>query len=236
MPADPLPPNNNMSEASPTQTPASNTQKSVPQSPAKGNQYGTVFSFGSGKLFSCRYLFFKHDQAPLVMMTRIWPKTGHIAGINLHYLTFPYVKWMIEHYCGHGDFSWKSIKGDTYIANAFRCYKRAGLRLVRGIDCDFLKTVLNSLRSFDPEEIEAMRKEVNKQLQQRMNPKADELTGKDKRTGRQYTKNIYPDGSYDNNPNVPLKDTQSPNSIPAANTPNRGSIPGTSATVPGTPI
>ncbi|WP_371357750.1 hypothetical protein, partial [Salmonella sp. M227] len=86
--------------------------------------------------------------------------------------------------------------------------KRAGLRLVRGIDCDFLKTVLNSLRSFDPEEIEAMRKEVNKQLQQRMNPKADELTERDKRTGRKYTNIVYPAGNYDTNPNVPLKDAR----------------------------
>lgn len=229
MPTDPLPPTYNLM---PDDNPAS-TPQNVPQTPAaKGNQYGPVYPFGTGKLFSCRYLFFKHDQAPLIMMTGVWAKTGHIAGVNLHYLTFPYVKWMIQHYCGHADFSWQAIKGDKYIANAFRCYKRSGLRLVRGIDCDFLKTILNSLRSFDPEEIEAMRKEVNKQLQQKMNPKADDL----KRTGQQYTKNIYPNDNYDTNKNVPLKDTRSPNDSPTVNTPNRGTIPGSPASVPGKPI
>lgn len=236
MPTDPLPPTYNlMPEDPPAPKPAAAPQQTVPHSPAKGNQFGPVFPFGTGRLFSCRYLFFKHDQAPLVMMTGVW-RQGHIAGINLHYLTFPYVKWMIEHYCGHADFSWQAIKGDKYIANAFRCYKRAGLRLVRGIDCDFLKTVLNSLRSFDPEEIEAMRKEVNKQLQQRMNPKADELTERDKRTGRKYTNIVYPAGNYDTNPNVPLKDARSPNPSPSVNAPNRGPIPGGPASVPGTPI
>lgn len=179
-------------------------------------------------------MFFKHDQAPLVLMTGIWAKTGHIAGINLHYLTFPYVKWMIHHYCGHADFSWHSIKGDKYIANAFRCYKRAGMRLVRGIDCDFLKTILTSLRSFDPEEIEAMRKEVNRQLKQRMNPTADEL--KNKRNGRRYTNMVYPNDNYDTNTKVPLKDARSPFDTPTVNPPNRGSIPGQPASHPGTPI
>ncbi len=234
MPTEPLPPNYNQTPQDPLSPKSTATsQQNAPHTPAKGNQYGPVYPFGTGRLFSCKYLFFKHDQAPLVLMTGIWAQTGHIAGVNLHYLTFPYVKWMIQHYCGHGDFSWQSIKGDKYIANAFRCYKRAGLRLVRGIDCDFLKTVLNSLRSFDPEEIEAMRKEVNKQLQQRMNPKADEFT---ERTGQRYTKMVYPDGSYDTNPNIPLKNTRSPSDSPMVNAPNRGTVPGSPASVPGTPI
>ena len=34
-----------------------------------------------------------HDPYPMVILTDIWPQ--YIRGVNLHYLTFPYVKKLI---------------------------------------------------------------------------------------------------------------------------------------------
>lgn len=218
----------------PNQTPQ---QQQPPYLPAKGNQYGPAFPYGPGHLFGCQYLFWKHDQKPLVLMTSKY-HDGRIAGLNLHYLTFPYVRWLIQHYCGNNAFRYVTIKGDKYIVNAFRTYKFAGLRRVRGIDCDFLKTVLHSLRSFDPEEIEAMRQEVNKQLRERMNMKADEYSRQHRDKARGLTRMVYPEPypeGYDVHPNIPLKDTRSPLDSPALERPG-ASIPGNPASQPGRPI
>jgi hypothetical protein len=182
------------------------------------NQFGpSVKSFSPGFLFSCQYMFFKHDPNPLVLMTKVYPDQ-RIAGVNLHYLTFPYVRHLIREYCGKGTFSYQAIKGDRFIANAFRTYKRAGLRGVKAIDCQFLISILGQLRSFNPAEIEAMRKEVQRQLRERINPKADELA-------RQLSQAVPP-GKADFGLSRP---TQSPLA-----TPTLGSVPGT-GTIPGQP-
>jgi len=208
------------------------------QLPAKGNQWGPAIPYGPGHLFSCQYLFWKHDRTPLVLMTGRY-SDGRVAGLNLHYLTFPYVRWLIQHHCGNNGFRYTTIKADKYIVNAFRTYKFAGLRLVKGIDCDFLKTVLNSLRSFDPEEIEAMRREVNKQLRERMNMKADEYSRQHRESAREFTRGVYPEADYDVHETIPLKDTRSPFEVPTLESPGTGTIPpvpGQPGTEPGTPV
>jgi hypothetical protein len=168
---------------------------------------------------------------------------GRIAGLNLHYLTFPYVRWLIHYHCGNNSFRYTTIKNDRYIKNAFRTYKFAGLRLVRGIDCDFLKTVLHSLRSFDPEEIEAMRREVNRQLRQKLQERAEEFARKHRDQARNLTRQVYPKPypeGYDVHPTIPLKDTRSPNENPDLEAREGISplppIPGRPASEPGTPI
>ncbi len=213
------PPNPQQPQEQPQQQPQPDIQQGV-----RANQFGpTVKSFGPGFLFSCQYQFFKHDPAPLVLMTRVY-LDGRIAGINLHYLTFPYVKWLIGHYCGKADFSYQAIKGDKFVVNAFRTYKRAGLRLVKQVDCEFLITLLAQMRSWHPKELEAMRKEVQRQLRERLNPKASDLA-------RQYSRGVVPGQD-----NFGLqRPTQSPLDNPSLQPPIRGTgtIPGQPASIPG---
>jgi hypothetical protein len=146
----------------------------MPPTILPGNQFGPFFSFQKGSLISFQYLFQKHDPKPFVLFIRTY-MDGRLAGLNLHYLTFPYVKRLISQYCGNQSLSYQAIKGDEFLVNAYRTYKRTGLRRVQLVDCEFLKTILESLRVLDPEEIEAMRKEVNKQLKEKLNQKAEEL-------------------------------------------------------------
>lgn len=188
----------------------------------KANQYGPTYkSFAPGFLFGCQYLFFKHDPRPLVLMTRIY-QDKKIAGVNLHYLTFPYMRHLIKNYCGKGNFSYQAIKSDRFIVNAYRCYKRQGLKMVKGIDCNFLIAMLGQLRSFNPEEVEAMRKQVQKQLQEKLNPRATEFAKK-------YSQ-IIPPGKEDFG--VP-RPTKSPHETPNLGTiPTQKPIGGQSATVP----
>lgn len=133
-------------------------------------------SLGKGSLCVFNYQFYKHDPYPMQLVSSIY-SDGKVAGLNLHYLTFRYVKFLIKQYCGSGSFSYQNIKGDRYIVNAFRTYKPNGMRNIKMIDCQFLLSILGRIRSFNPNEIEAIRKEVQEQLGRATNPKASDEVG-----------------------------------------------------------
>ncbi len=115
-----------------------------------------------------------HDPYPMVILTDVFP--NYIRGVNLHYLTFPYVKKIIENFGGNQQFSYYHIKPDKYIAHAFRMYVRAGVQRPKRLDSEWLKTVLESVRSFNPGEIEKIRSNIQRQIQARLQTKAKELT------------------------------------------------------------
>ena len=115
-----------------------------------------------------------HDPYPMVLVTDIWPR--YVRGVNLHYLTFPYIKKLLTNF-GAGSFNYQMhIKPDKYLANSFRMYVRQGIRQPRKLDTEFLVNVLASVRSFSPGEIEKIRMNIQKQIQARLQAKAEELT------------------------------------------------------------
>jgi hypothetical protein len=147
-------------------------QKAIKEKPIK-HAYPAQLS--KGKLCLFQYLFFKHDAYPMVLVSSMY-RDGRVAGLNMHYLTFRYVKFLIQNYCNKGMFSYNNIRGDRYIVNAFRTYKRNGVRNVKIINCDFLLSILGQIRSFNPNEVEAIRKEVERQLGRITNQRANEVT------------------------------------------------------------
>lgn len=128
-----------------------------------------------------------HDPYPMVILTDVWPK--YVRGLNLHYLTFPYIRRVLGNQGGNMMFSYYHIRPDKYMANAFRMYVRQGIRRPRKLDLNWLLQVLKSVRSFAPGELEAMRKQIELQIQQRLQAKADELTSYDEM--REAYKNWY---------------------------------------------
>ncbi len=135
------------------------------------NQYGpSIKRITKGSLVSFNYALWKHDPNPLIIITDIFG--DYIRGVNLHYLTLPYIKRILSSHCDNMMFSYFIIKQDTYIANAFRTYKRIGIRLIRKLDCNFLVSVLSAARTMNPAEVIAMRKFVQDQLRRQVNPKA----------------------------------------------------------------
>jgi hypothetical protein len=146
-----------------------------PYRPLPANQYGpSVKTVGKGSLIHFNYLFYIHDPYPLVIITDIFPQ--YVRGVNLHYLTFPYIRRLLQPNCDNQGFSYYNIKGDQYIVDAFRTYKRRGIRNLKSLDCAFILNVLASVRSFDPEEIENLRRIVQEQIQQRFQPRAERMT------------------------------------------------------------
>lgn len=185
-----------------TQIPPGNLENLLnPYNAIAANQHGPALgSISRGSLIAFYYpnSWAKtpnviHDPYPLIIVTDIWP--SYVRGINLHYLTFPYIKSILQGNCGNTGFSYYNIRGDNYIKNAFRMYVRIGMRKVKKLDCDFLLTILGTMRSFAPGEIDNMRRYIQEQLNRQMNPRASKDRTKvmqDALTGGLQRDLIYP--------------------------------------------
>jgi len=100
-----------------------------------------------------------------------------IRGVNIHYLTFNYIKGILGQGCGNMGFSYRNFSGDRFLTSAFRTYKWSGIRQLKKLDCNFVKKVMEMIRSFDPAEVEIMRKNVLDQLERQVNTTATEAVG-----------------------------------------------------------
>ena len=159
---------------------------------ARANQYGPIYNqmvkaVNKGSLIVFNYIFHKpgHDPYPLVLLTDVnYPQKNpiHIRGVNLHYLTFPTIKKLLQPNVNNLGFSYANIKEDSYISGAFRQYRRTGIRQLKTLNTTFLLNVLASVRSFNPNEIEAIRKSVREQLQRLTNPSANEMVSQSNKT------------------------------------------------------
>ena len=126
-----------------------------------------------GSLVSFNYDYWRHDKTPLAIITDV--SGDRIRGVNLHYLTFRYIKQVLQNYCGKPDFSYRYIKHDKFIVNAFRTYKKAGIRQLKILDCEVINTALKTVRSFNPQEMNFIRQTIQQQLQAQLNPTAQQL-------------------------------------------------------------
>lgn len=186
-------------------------QYDTPFKKVGGNQKGIFYKpLGKGSLVVTKYDYWKHDPYPLVLVSSIY-SDQRLAGINLHYLTFRYVKSLVKAYCNNRAFGYQLIKGDKYIVNSFRTYKKSGLKQAKIIDCDFLLNVLGTARSYSPNEVEKIRQHVQNQLRQQINPRSDQMIS---RHSKEFMKGYTPQSDYGHgretradgrfNPNLPV--------------------------------
>jgi hypothetical protein len=198
-------------------------QYEVPFRRIGANQKGLFTkSLGKGSLMVAKYDYWKHDPYPLILVSGFY-SDGRLAGVNLHYLTFRYIKGLTQAYCNNRTFGYQLIKGDKYIVQAFRTYKKAGLKQARLIDSDFLLNVLGTARSYSPNEVEKIRQHVQEQLRQQVNPRSDQMI---LRHGKEFMKAFTPQQDYGHG-----RMTKADGRI----NPNLASQPGQSASIPGTP-
>lgn len=117
-----------------------------------------------GDLISFNYIFHKagHDPYPNVIITDT--SSFYVRGLNIHYLTFPYIKNLLQVNCNNKGFSYKAIKDNSYLVSSFRQYKKIGMRGIKKLDCNFLLNLMGSIRAVTPNEVEAIRKNINDQL------------------------------------------------------------------------
>lgn len=136
----------------------------------------TNFGLAKGSLVSFNYTFWRNDAYPLVIVSENNMAGGKLCGINLHYLTFPYIRQLLGMSVNNPAFSYKSISEDEYVKKAYRSYKWSGIQRIRMLDHKFLLKVMNMVRSYDPAEVQIIRRQVQEQMRQQINPKADQLT------------------------------------------------------------
>lgn len=148
-----------------------------PINPDRGlaSNYGVV----QGSLISFNYIFWRNDSYPLVIVSENDRAAGKLRGINLHYLTFPYIKQLLAMSTNNPSFSYKSISGDEYVKRAYRTYKWSGVRQLKAMDKGFLLKVMSMVRSYDPAEVQIIRRQVREQIMKQINPKADQMTNLD---------------------------------------------------------
>jgi hypothetical protein len=153
----------------------------------KNNQKNPVkndFPFKKGNLIIFNYLFWKHDPYPLVIIspppkqTLIVQGKGHLWGINLHLLQFRDIKKLLNDAKSPGFSYLGYVKNNTQLREAYRCYKWGGIKQVKTLDIDFFLNMANVTRSKDPAEEEIIRKNVQQQIQQQINPKTYEVNVK----------------------------------------------------------
>lgn len=144
------------------------------------NQFGPALkTVGKGSLVYFNYLFWIHDPYPLVIITSI--SSNYVRGINLHYLTFPYIRFLLQGQgnvpnCNNPNFSFNNVGANQYIAQAFRTYKRNGIKQLKTLDCNFILNVMGSVRALDPNEVEKIRAIVREQIRRRVQPSAEEMS------------------------------------------------------------
>jgi hypothetical protein len=101
-----------------------------------------------------------------------------IKGINLNYLT-PFDFRRIIRNCGNPTFSYVgSIKGDMVLRHAFRYYLIGFGNIVnlQMLDCQEIMMARDISKAYDPNQIDAIKQSILRQLEQQANIKASELT------------------------------------------------------------
>jgi hypothetical protein len=146
------------------------------------NQYGfSSKTIGRGSLIAFHYPKSYaqppnpiNDPYPLVIVTDVWRE--YIRAVNLHYLTYPYIKNILQGNCGNTSYSYFNVKADKYVAQAFRMYYRIGMSQVKVMDCAFLLNLLGGIKSWSESGIEAVKQQIRQQVQKQLQTKANELT------------------------------------------------------------
>jgi hypothetical protein len=129
-----------------------------------------------------------HDPYPLVIITDIWPE--FLRGVNLHYLTFPDIKSILQESSANPMYSYANIKPKKALAEAFRVYNRRGMHQIKMMDIDFLLNVLGAVRSWSPSEINAIENQIQAQIRQQLQTKAQELTAASQQFNQNQTQQI----------------------------------------------
>lgn len=131
----------------------------------------------SGRVVSFFYPFFGHDPYPVIIVTGFLSH-NRIGGLNLRYLPFPTFRTLLNAWAGNPVFGYRTVvKHAPVLRQAFRTYKVHGIRNAKTIDWKGMLTVLSVMRTYSPQEMEAVKKAVDAQVFARRPEIIDEIFG-----------------------------------------------------------
>lgn len=136
--------------------------------------------------FKYQYASAGSDANPLVLITDPLYKIPtsplfYVRGINLHYLQMDQIRLLMGtriNACNNPTFSYNNIKPYKYIKQAFRMYKKAGIKNVQIVNCEYLKRLLGASRKLEKQDLDAIKDFINQQLRKEINPKAKDIIGR----------------------------------------------------------
>jgi hypothetical protein len=115
-----------------------------------------------------------HDPYPLVLVSDIF--SNAIRGVNLNYLTVPYVKNMINRYLDKPvNYAILKAQEGAYVVGskddpgAFRTYKRSGISQLRMMDSQFLIGIATVARTLAPNELDQIRMQIEELIKYQLN-------------------------------------------------------------------
>jgi hypothetical protein len=79
--------------------------------------------------------------------------------------------------CGDRSFSWDKVKTNNYIKGSFRIYKKAGVRNLRILDCNYLKRILAASKKLNLQDLTALRSNIEEQINTAINQTAESMIG-----------------------------------------------------------
>ena len=115
----------------------------------------------SGTVISFFYSFFDHDPYPIIITTGSMPNE-RIGGLNLHYLTFPVFRALLNNWAGNSAFNYLIVKNQPIIKNAFRSYKINGIKNAKKVNYQAILEVMSINRNYSPQEMLAIQQAVDK--------------------------------------------------------------------------
>ena len=130
-----------------------------------------------GRVISFMYSWYKHDPYPVIITTGLL-SNGRIGGLNIRYLPFPVFRTLLNVWAGNPGFSYQAVvKQAPLLRRAFRTYKIQGIRNAKAIDWKAMLSVLSIIRSYSPEEMEAIKQAVDNQILARQPEIINEIFG-----------------------------------------------------------
>ena len=133
-------------------------------------------SISSGMVLSFFYQYADHDFYPVIISTGPM-SNGRIGGLNLHYLTFPLFRALLNNWAGNQMFNYFIIKNQPVIKNAFRSYKINGMKTVKKVNYRAILEVMSIKRNFSPQEMLIIQESVDKYVLSRQPEILNELFG-----------------------------------------------------------
>lgn len=129
----------------------------------------------NGSVISFYYKKFKHDPYPVIITTGFYPQKGLISGLNLHYLSFPVFRALLNQWAGNTGFTYFLIRNEPIIKEAFRKYKLTEIINIKKVDYKSIIALGKIIRNYSSEEIQKIKDAVDLQVLSRQPEILNEL-------------------------------------------------------------
>ncbi len=131
-----------------------------------------------GLVLSFYYQYFKHDPYPVVLTTMSQLSQGKVFGLNLHYLTFPIYRALLNQWAGNIAFNYYIIKQQPIIRQSFRSYKIEAIKNIKRINWQAIIQALSIIRNYSPQEMLDIQNMVDAQVASKQPEIINEIFGK----------------------------------------------------------